>query len=287
MASEQAKVKALGWSPYLGKTDTLVSLTILGRHPVKVQDFWVDATLAFETVLIATGYENPCDYIGSYLKRYIKGTTIWSWHSYGGAIDLDYGGNNPESPEVAGIDRNPDLGSGHGLVPGDPRFGIVCQLTEANVRAVEAIRTKNGKQVWRWIGWEPRGDTMHFEPACSPDDARTGIDPSTVVGAQEADADMSIIQGALKAQDMEFYVELQAKTGTPGGNAAYWGKDYTGAKPSQSEWDDATPALFEAVVKVAGLPCSAAGTVDAYTKAQADAKYVLKGTKVTSVGTVS
>lgn len=168
---ELASVKRLGWSPYLGKTDSLVAVRLLGRYPVRIQDFWVPAVEAMEQALIEAGYENPCDYIGSYRKRYIAGTTIWSWHSYGGAIDLDYGGDNPDSPDHPGIDKNPHLHQR--IYPGfgtDPRF----QITEAQVNAVEAIRTVNGKRVWRWLGWSI-GDTMHFEPNCSPDDIATGI----------------------------------------------------------------------------------------------------------------
>lgn len=170
MATLQS-VTDLGWASYLGKTDTLISMTLLGRTPVKVQDFWQPAVEAMEQALVDTGYENPCDYIGSYKKREIAGTDFWSWHSYGAAIDLDYGGNNPESPDHPGIDRNPHLHEA--VAPGfgtDTRF----QITEAQVNAVESITTGNGNPVWRWLGWSI-GDTMHFEPACTPDDARTGI----------------------------------------------------------------------------------------------------------------
>jgi len=167
-----SSVTRLKWEPYLGKTDTLVSMRLLGRYPVKVQDFWVPAVEAMEQALIATGYENPCDYIGSYLKRPIAGTDYWSWHSYGGAVDLDYGGDNPDSPDHPGVDKNPHL---HRRIPwGDPGFGVEFQLTEPQVKAVLAIRTNNDKPVWRWLGTSI-GDTMHFEPACTPDDIKTGI----------------------------------------------------------------------------------------------------------------
>ena len=169
--AELESVKTLGWSPYLGSKLGLVEVELLGRYPVRVQDFWAPAVEAMQQALRATGYEDPCDYIGSYNKRYIAGTNIWSWHSYGGAIDLDYGGDNPDSPDHPGVDRNPHI---HEPIPRgfgtDPRF----QITETQVEAVESIRTGNGRPVWRWLGWAI-GDTMHFEPACTPGDARTGI----------------------------------------------------------------------------------------------------------------
>jgi hypothetical protein len=174
--AELASVKRLGWSNYLGHTAGLVHFNLLGRN-VKVQDFWVPAVEAMDTVLKAHGYEDPCDWTGSYLKRFIAGTVIWSWHSYGGAIDLDYGGQNPDSPDHPLVDNNPHL---HRPIPwGDPGFGTEFQLLEHQVKAVLAIRTNNGKPVWRWLGTSI-GDTMHFEPNCSPEDIATGIDPRTV-----------------------------------------------------------------------------------------------------------
>lgn len=171
--AELDSVRRLGWSPYLGKTSTLVPLVFLGRRYVRVQDFWVPAAEAMEQALIATGYENPCDYTGSYNKRYIAGTSIWSWHSYGGAIDLDYG--YAEADRL--VDKNPHL---HRPIT-DADFGVTIQLLKHQVEAIEAIRTMNGKKVWRWLGWSI-GDSMHFEPNCSPDDIKTGIDPTTVAG---------------------------------------------------------------------------------------------------------
>lgn len=65
----------------------------------------------------------------------------------------------------------------------------------------------------------------------------------------------AMIQEALKAQDGAFYRALAEKTGTPGGaTPEYWGHDWTGAaKPTQAEWDAATPIIFAAVVKAAGI----------------------------------
>ena len=165
-----ASVTHFEWEPYLGKTDTLQSVWLLGRYPIKVQDFWVPAVEAMEKTLIAMGYENPCDYTGSYMKRPIAGTDIWSWHSYGGAIDLDYGGDTDGDGDPT-IDKNPHI---HRRIhPGDPGFGVEWQILEPQVNAIEAIRTNSGGQVWHWLGWNI-GDTMHFEPRCTPDDAKTG-----------------------------------------------------------------------------------------------------------------
>jgi len=173
-------VLALEWDEYYADDSNLVSLTLLGRYPVKVQDFWVPAVEAMEHQLVATGYENPCDWNGSYMVRTIFGSVYASWHSYGGAIDLDYGGDVDGDGDPT-IDKNPHLHDP--IFPGDPRFGVEFQLLEHQVHAIEAIRTVNGKRVWRWLGWAI-GDTMHFEPACSPADIATGVDPSSLIGAE-------------------------------------------------------------------------------------------------------
>ncbi len=168
----------LGWEPYWGKSNTLVSVEILGRFP-KVQDFWIPAAEAFNQVLIRTNYENPCDWIGSYRIKPIVGTRFWSWHCYT-AFDLDYGGDNPDSPDHPGIDKNPHIH--RQIVRNDPGFGVEWQISELQVDAIEAIRTNNGKRVWRWLGWSI-GDTMHFQPMCSRADIETGIDPQSIIGA--------------------------------------------------------------------------------------------------------
>ena len=167
----QQSMVDLDWEPYIDNDSNLVYLRVLGRYPVKVQDFWVPATRAFEQALIDTGYENPCDWIGSWLVRNVSGEPYWSWHATGGAIDLDYGGDNPDSPDHLGVDNNPylreEIPRGFNV---DPRF----QITEAQVAAVESIEAVSGRQVWKWLGWTI-GDTMHFEPNCTPDEARAGI----------------------------------------------------------------------------------------------------------------
>lgn len=242
----------LGWESYLGKGETVVEVTILGRSPVRVQRVLQEAAQAMDATLVSAGYENPCDFIGSFNVRPIAGLDVWSEHAYGTAIDLDFGGDNPASPAVALIDKNPDLGSGNGLIPGDERFGTACQITEAQVRAVEAIRTKNGRQVWGWLGWFPRGDTMHFGPQCRPEDLETGIDWSTV--AQGGDL-MEFAIAILQSQPDEFWPALKAKTGVPGGDEMYWSQSGTtqGTKATAEEWKDEVEVIFAAALRAAVL----------------------------------
>jgi hypothetical protein len=58
-----------------------------------------------------------------------------------------------------------------------------------------------------------------------------------------------IIQ-ALQWQTVAWYQNLQAKTGTPGGNAAYWGSDNTGARPSIEEWQAEATKLHAAALRI-------------------------------------
>ena len=183
MATHEPRMAALGWIPYLGQTDSLVSKRILGRYPVKIQEVAEDALDAFEQALIATGYENPCDWTGSYMKRLIAGTDMWSTHAYGTAIDLDYGGGVDEPF----IDRNPHIH--RPIQPSD--FGVECQLLEHQVRAVEAIKNLDGRSMWRWLGWSI-GDTMHFQLDVSPNMCQ--VDWSTVAGYEQGDEGLTITE---------------------------------------------------------------------------------------------
>jgi hypothetical protein len=205
--------------------------------------------------LIASGYENPMDWTGSYNKRKIAGSEKWSWHSYGGAIDLDYGGDNPDSPDHPGSDKNPHLYTR--IYPGfgtDPRF----QITEAQVNAVTAIRTNNGKKVWRWLGWAI-GDTMHFEPLCTPDDARTGIDPTTVYTGQEEEEDMTEFALAIFARWSYADMENMRHAGYWEGTTAPYYMNRDGTRGTASD-----AAIVNLVVHILGngnadIPGSAAG----------------------------
>lgn len=160
------RMQELGWEDHLGRTNTLVALTLLGRAPIKVQAELVEAVSAMEFTLIHHGYENPCDWIGSYYYRTISGLpNVWSDHALGAAIDLDYGGDVDGDGDPT-IDKNPHLH--RKIVPGDAGFGVEFQLLEAQVNAIERITNTHGEQIWLWKGWSI-GDTMHFGADVAPD----------------------------------------------------------------------------------------------------------------------
>jgi hypothetical protein len=148
----------------------------MGRYPVKIQSVAADALKAFNRSMEQTGYENPCDYIGSYLNRTIgnKGK-MWSTHSYGTAIDFDYGGDNPDSPDHALVDNNPHL---HRRIT-DADYGVNFQLLKHQVDAIKNIRNTIGQPVFLWLG-DGLGDTMHFQINVRPEHLE--IDWTTVGG---------------------------------------------------------------------------------------------------------
>ena len=211
-------VTKYGWEHWLGHRHTMVLVEILGRSYVVVAAPLKEGAEAMNTVLIATGYENPTDYIGSYNKRPISGTSVWSTHSYGIAIDIDYGGDNPDSPEHDGIDKNPH--TYRAVTMNDSRWGVKWQITKEQVLAVEAIRTNNGKTVWRWLGWSI-GDTMHFQVNCTQEDLATGIDPATVVTEITEETGEQLVSDLAVALGAEFW-ETLVNEGLIEGDPAYY-----------------------------------------------------------------
>ena len=173
MARHEYRLEKLGWSNYLGATDTLVPVEFLGRRFIRVQEQILQATLALQAALRNTGYEDPCDYTGSYMMRTIGGKgDMWSSHAYGLAIDLDYGYSEPDRL----VDNNPYLG----FRPTREQYGSLFQLTWDQVQACKAIRNHDGDPLWLWLGDSSIGDTMHFQINVAPQ--FTNVDWSTVAG---------------------------------------------------------------------------------------------------------
>ena len=73
--------------------------------------------------------------------------------------------------------------------------------------------------------------------------------------------DIIVIIEALQAQTTAWYQALQAQTGTPAGDPAYWGSDGMAGDPSDQEWNDAAPALFAAALQAGVVHPAAAPPV--------------------------
>lgn len=112
-----------------------------------------------------------------------------------------------------------------------------------------------------------RGSDRHWDPG------KISVDRLLKYMTTPMGDDDVLIQDTLKKMTMEWYEALQDKTGQPGGNASYWGSDYTGVKPNQEEWDAATPVLYEAAMRagVLGPFPASGGAVDSVARATANA----------------
>jgi hypothetical protein len=111
------------------------------------------------------------------------------------------------------------------------------------------------------MGW---GIDEHWDPG-RLDVARV---KEYIIDYEVEDNDMII--AALKQQTMEWYEVLQDKTGSPGGNASYWGSNYPGTSPSPQEWANAAPELFAAALQAGVLgPYESGGSVDTVARAGA------------------
>jgi D-alanyl-D-alanine carboxypeptidase len=169
------------WSQYLNAKDKMVTTRILGWNtPVNPET--VAAWKALEQALVASGYRAHRAWV--FVPRTIAGTSAPSLHAYGLAIDIDH------SKPTCNINRRtPDkrLVRFAQAATKDERCKDVAEnrtdtiFTEDQVRAVEAIQTVDGHQVFTWGGrWSTTKDTMHFQINVTPQELARGIRAESV-----------------------------------------------------------------------------------------------------------
>lgn len=135
-----------------------------------------DAWDAHQQVMEHYGYQLRAGDTGSRSCRPITGGSGYSLHAYflAGVVIHLWNLPRPIAAAVAGDfnwNTNP-YGS-----------RLVTDMSRAMVDAICAIRTVNGKQVFRWGGYySGNKDAMHYELVCAKADLTTGIDWSTVAG---------------------------------------------------------------------------------------------------------
>lgn len=130
---------------------------LYGGAVVYVDPLITEAVLALNMIARhwdyrASGYDNA-----GYGCRLVAGTNRASKHSYGIAIDREW-------------TRNPH------------RRPLTTDRNLAMCRAINAVRTNNGAQVWYWGGYWSKPDAMHDEIVCFPSHLRSGINWATVAG---------------------------------------------------------------------------------------------------------
>lgn len=155
-----------------GTVTFLASAVFDGAITLRVHPNTVDAFTALASVFRAWRYEFREKVGGTVSCRKITGGTGTSLHAHGIAMDIN--------PSVNAYRKT----VGGGLI----QWGRQTDMPTEMVKAVEAIRTKNGKQVFEWGGrWTNVKDPMHFEIDVLKVDLATGINWDTVQGEPEED----------------------------------------------------------------------------------------------------
>ncbi len=241
------------WIEWLGRcrNGVFVNQLFFDKTIGGVPEPWTDAIVALEMTFRAGEYTPKSAW--SYNFRGIGGavcsctrTGRCSLHSHGIAIDID--------PKLNPFIRTTTFSWN------DTAF------TPEQIALVEGIRNTKGEQLWFWAGrWNTIKDYMHFETNVDPDSAE--VDWSTVPDGIGDDMQSNL--NALKAQTMEWYVNLAAQTGHPGGIPEYWGVDYVGhltngVTPTDQEWLDAYDELWTVQVTASTMGGSATDLGDYY-----------------------
>ncbi len=143
-----------------------VPVELHGEGVVSVRPDIIPAVAVLDACLKAHDYPTRRIDTGAYNCRPITGGTKYSLHAYGIALDLNWQ-TNPYGP------------------------ALITDMPPAMVADIKAIRTRSGKQVWRWGGdYLGNRDAMHYEICCSPADLATGIAPPQEDDMPLTDADV-------------------------------------------------------------------------------------------------
>ncbi len=241
----------------------------------KVCPVTVEAFRAFDQALRLADYNAVS--VGTYNCRPITGGRKLSLHAYGIAPDID--------PYALG---NPFYGRTH---PKAWKFSWSdTKFTQAQVEAVEGIRTNNGKKVFLWGGrWLTIKDYMHWEIDVAPSDLATGINWKTVPGGilggednmlplklGDKNEDVRLLQDRLNETfDTDLVLDADYGPATMSAAATHLGK-YTnetagkeGKKVNANMWNG---LLRDFILKVGG----------GVTQDEGDDRWVRRGVRVTS-----
>lgn len=141
---------------------------------------------ALDDCLKKHGYKPRLGVTGAFNCRTITGGTGYSLHAYDPSGIFTFWTGVRVTMALA-VDINWDKN------PYGPT--LVTDMPAAMIAEIKAIRTNNGKQLWRWGGdYGGNKDAMHFEIIVSPADLATGIKtPDAPTPPQEEEEDMETI----------------------------------------------------------------------------------------------
>ena len=165
------------WARYACAEREMVTVKVLS-HRTPVNPLTVAAFTALAQALAGTDYKARKTWV--YNCRDIQQTTPGaasqrSLHAYGLAVDIDPR-TNPHRRKVHGPIQFSSQTTQDGR-EADVRAGRAgTAFTQAQVEAVEAIRTVDGLPVFGWGGrWRSSHDAMHFEIRLTPAELAVGI----------------------------------------------------------------------------------------------------------------
>lgn len=128
---------------------------------------YLTAYAALDARLKKYNYVPRSGVTGAYNCRQITGGTSYSLHAYGPGAKFTFWNGLTIATSLA-VDINWDKN------PYGP--SLITDMPRGMIDEIEAIRTNNGKQVWRWGGYYTGNkDAMHFEIVCAPADLDSGI----------------------------------------------------------------------------------------------------------------
>jgi hypothetical protein len=127
------------WGPDCFPSGGLVRVALHGEGVVPVRPEVVPAVRALDACFAAHDYRTRRADCGAWNCRRITGGNGLSLHSFGIALDINWS-TNPYGPR------------------------LVTDMPAGMIADIEAIRTVDGLQVWRWGGrYRDNKDAMHFE----------------------------------------------------------------------------------------------------------------------------
>jgi hypothetical protein len=127
------------------------TVTLHGGARVTVDPLIVPAVLELSRIFEKWGYRATPPDTGAMNCRRITGGSGYSLHAYGIAVDINWL-DNPYGPR------------------------LVTDMPAGMVAEIEALRTRDGWQVWGWGGrYSKNKDAMHYEIVCAPRNLATGI----------------------------------------------------------------------------------------------------------------
>ncbi|MGV3491487.1 MAG: M15 family metallopeptidase [Devosia sp.] len=147
-----------------------------GPDSIRVAAPAVAAFTALAEVISRHGYAIRPGDTDSYVCRAITGGKLKSLHAYGIAVDVNWQTNpyrdHPGTREPVFSDAPDQADRAKAVLAGHAD----TDMTSAMIAEIEALRTRDGRQVFKWGGhFGTLKDAMHFELDVGPNELAAGL----------------------------------------------------------------------------------------------------------------